>query len=97
MRISDWSSDVCSSDLDTGVLAQLFAQRRFKQLLHEDIAHRPAIVCRARLDLGKTDASRIVVTQGHVADHVARSQLGDADALQQIGSASCRESGVQYV
>ncbi len=66
----------------TGVLAHLLAQCRFKQLLHEDVAHRPAIVRRARLDLGKTDASRIVVTQGHVADHVAHGQFSDADALQ---------------
>src|SRR3546814_6178855 len=28
MRISDWSSDVCSSDLDGGVLTVVFRQRR---------------------------------------------------------------------
>src|SRR3546814_15957518 len=83
MRISDWSSDVCSSDLSS---------------------FRPAAPPSADLS-----AALAVVAEGAVAlsDRFAPAHLlGAGDEVEallgvagdaEIGSASCRERGCQYV
>src|SRR3546814_17592739 len=81
MRISDWSSDVCSSDLALGALALqlagaangggLFAGALFRGLL-------------------------IVTAQLHLAIHALALQLL-LEREQEIGRASCRERVCQYV
>src|SRR3546814_1480567 len=98
MRISDWSSDVCSSDLVFGG-EQLFQMRRIIVAEHALFAARIA-------DPG--DHAGVVQFVGE--DHAARQQLSqrrerrivrDIAAGEQqcakIGSASCRESVCQYV
>src|SRR3546814_19958315 len=104
MRISDWSSDVCSSDLarrdridEQGatdrVPAEQSALRTFQNL------NRGEIVLRRGADIGgegnvreiADDARRALASDrlGHAADRVVR--------VRQIGRASCRERGSQYV
>src|SRR3546814_19842425 len=97
MRISDWSSDVCSSDLTAIDAAVEGAIRALPLLRH--------IICDLRVGLSKTGftksrGDREILTHqiqakgpfarfrifhhGNVADPVGRFE-------QQIGRASCRE------
>src|SRR3546814_20077876 len=83
MRISDWSSDVCSSDL-LGVAAEHdvgTAPRHVRGDGHRAQASRPGD------DLGLT---RVVLG---VEDLVLDTLLGQ----EEIGRASCRERACQYV
>src|SRR3546814_1707767 len=82
MRISDWSSDVCSSDLDGADADPAdLAETLFARLIG-DRNHIP------RLD-------RPVHQQDQSGDQVAESLLqAKAD---EIGRASCRERVCQYV
>src|SRR3546814_3694796 len=81
MRISDWSSDVCSSDLPR--------VERLEQLLHvADQARRAA--CAVRFDAGEVRRQRLDL-EAVDADH------GVAVIEQEIGRASCRERVCQYV
>src|SRR3546814_4152760 len=82
MRISDWSSDVCSSDLGTNValLTALAHVIVTEQLVAEDfVAQR----CEAKA----FDQWR---------DFVARPE-NSPEATAEIGRASCRERVCQYV
>src|SRR3546814_2600788 len=93
MRISDWSSDVCSSDLDLPFDLELdrllditervdvlgFGARA--ELLGAPLAHRDIGIAAERAFL-------------HVA--VADAEIDD-QLMQKIGRASCRESVCQYV
>src|SRR3546814_1106083 len=74
MRISDWSSDVCSSDLQVH-------QRRFAGA---GAADEPDFLAGA-------DGQRQVV------DDAAFLAVMEADVLEEIGRASCRERVCQYV
>src|SRR3546814_19795986 len=109
MRISDWSSDVCSSDL---ALAQLRDQVRLSitdEGLRIDILDEDDF---AMFDLGTnhlSPAASALLTQ--VASAVSAlpnpvAMRGHTDSLPykprpgtapEIGSASCRESVCQYV
>src|SRR3546814_9682808 len=87
MRISDWSSDVCSSDLDDGVTVvgiqvmvragAVFERRR----------------AGARLGLGLLRKS-LQAEVGRATISVTKGQRGQ---LAQIGRASCRERVCKYV
>src|SRR3546814_3858434 len=76
MRISDWSSDVCSSDLDFGILAGFMAvgqrhrglQRRAKLFLRHQVAH--AGVDRLVQRVGRQRGAV------HLADQVRRHLAG---------------------
>src|SRR3546814_11116770 len=72
MRISDWSSDVCSSDLE--------------QFLAKSIPERLAMAQQAR---GESQA----------ANQMKSAEIMDvnAQAVEEIGRASCRERVCQYV
>src|SRR3546814_5828063 len=59
MRISDWSSDVCSSDLDDEVVALRFARDR---LPHCRLQHRVVVGCPQR----RSKVRRVVLAQAHV-------------------------------
>src|SRR3546814_17417206 len=63
MRISDWSSDVCSSDLDRALLhlrhellAQEGEQRKAAQQRHESTDHYDPFACQRLLQQGLVDA-----------------------------------------
>src|SRR3546814_5467566 len=86
MRISDWSSDVCSSDLllagvayaptISGDLNKTFVSK-FKAAYNEDP--------------GKYSMS------GYNTIHIIADAIKRAGAAEQIGRASCRERVCQYV
>src|SRR3546814_5043867 len=106
MRISDWSSDVCSSDLEDGG----FGRPRFIPVY---IAHqKDALIGTPSLNLrvggvGKSSAIKLFVGvgiqhQGQRRVHVASEHLTPLPGkgvyqLKQIGRASCRERVCQYV
>src|SRR3546814_3308583 len=85
MRISDWSSDVCSSDLTQ------FLEHLFDRLPH-GLQCRP-VDCRIRHFRehvpGLREDRLAAVARQHVPDLVG--------GVRQIGRASCRERVCQYV
>src|SRR3546814_2810208 len=93
MRISDWSSDVCSSDLAQLGDAQLdIAGLGGQQAWAVTVAFGETI-------LGTLIAASADVLDRFGLDHLLQHQLhGIADQIHaEIGSASCRESVCHYV
>src|SRR3546814_9681690 len=97
MRISDWSSDVCSSDLREGEIAGPQAQDDVVALekgLQEglqrpfEMAERDALVDHQPLDLMEHRRMRRVAVRP--IDPARRDD-------EEIGRASCRERVCQYV
>src|SRR3546814_16149250 len=102
MRISDWSSDVCSSDLklEDGHIedAEAFVFRVAANLL-ADRGRRMATRGGAPLPLEGSEAMVSGVARECVEDRSPERVLLGQDALQQvleIGRASCRERVCQY-
>src|SRR3546814_4515776 len=95
MRISDWSSDVCSSDLDTPArvpAVQDVPVREFTGWLDTD-AISAALAAQSIVLVDARAADRFAgrnETMDPVAGHVP-------GAVNQNGSASCRERVWQYV
>src|SRR3546814_17570698 len=90
MRISDWSSDVCSSDLlarDCDVVDVAFAQTRVGD------AHEFG----ALAEILEGAAAGITHRGLHAADHLVNDVLRGALERHQTGRASCRESVCPYV
>src|SRR3546814_10264956 len=94
MRISDWSSDVCSSDLPDDVARQDQADHLAGDQWHPQ--------------LGPVDAESLADRQQDdrqeaLPDQLVAAGLEDAagghekTGLEQIGRAACRESGGTYV
>src|SRR3546814_2024389 len=100
MRISDWSSDVCSSDLE--------ADRIDKELerLPETLSSAGAKFSTAlNVMIGEEDqalgfttalAEGLAFLAANLST-VANVAIGAATALTEIGNASCRERVCQYV
>src|SRR3546814_873853 len=83
MRISDWSSDVCSSDLS--------APKR-----SEAVAQRPAHAVRLEIRIAASDVGPAAIQQEWVGRR--RGAGADIhDIILEIGRASCRERVCQYV
>src|SRR3546814_11258420 len=110
MRISDWSSDVCSSDLrqfDIEVAAEIVEQGRTREAQSEfdreseQSADREHPEARHRLvrddavvDVHREQRQR----EAEQVDHQRRPEHGvEGTAHPQSGRASCRERVVQYV
>src|SRR3546814_4610440 len=85
MRISDWSSDVCSSDLASTILCGLSADRRGISLAADLLKYRAAVAARNLTPFADAATSKEVP-----------ADLID-DLYEQIGRASCRERVCQYV
>src|SRR3546814_15952535 len=92
MRISDWSSDVCSTDLVEQFVAHAAVEALDVAVLHwssrSDVVPLHADLP-APCQHGITGELRAVVAD----DHAGLATPGD----QQIGSASCRERVCRYV
>src|SRR3546814_11257447 len=92
MRISDWSSDVCSSDL---IDRQSDRRAGGRSNTRQAAARRARIdVGRGRLDGGRRGAAvavRAASGSGGARDAAA------LDACLQVGRASCRERVCQFV
>src|SRR3546814_16114470 len=104
MRISDWSSDVCSSDLSKGADPQArrpaFAVVRARPGLAASTGERPALsFCRPHplrrhgVDLKRGNVLMSVILFSAAAAAAAAS----AGMEPEIGRAACREGGWQYV
>src|SRR3546814_2053253 len=98
MRISDWSSDVCSSDL-LGDIAQaraLAVDHQVAQLLQvvelADRLHAQALSAVVDLPGGHREVDRLQACVELVDTDVVGGQ-----AVREIGRASCRERVCQYV
>src|SRR3546814_1750066 len=90
MRISDWSSDVCSSDLPTRTLLSLCGlpdDVAAELLLQELLLEEPPLWLYAAVVDDEVRWENVPQ-----ADQEALEQL-----LEEIGRASCRESVCQYV
>src|SRR3546814_20038818 len=104
MRISDWSSDVCSSDLtvnETGVVAQIPACLQAITVEHQQPRLTQRIVEDMRLAKEHADDARM---RGQATRALARDQAGAAIAaaghiqrltlgVEEIGKGSGRERG----
>src|SRR3546814_14161601 len=82
MRISDWSSDVCSSDLDVGSFDGGYGSAYLAKMVGQKFA-------REIFFLGETYTAEEMHQMGAVNKVV--------DHAEQIGRASCRERVCQYV
>src|SRR3546814_16230464 len=100
MRISDWSSDVCSSDLfavgrgGRSALLRQVIQQTVQEIADRPFIDRPDGVARNRVSLRFTDVE-IAVIEVRAAQR-STDRAGWIQALG-IGRASCRERVCQYV
>src|SRR3546814_6569597 len=95
LRISDWSSDVCSSDLSIGQVDR--RMRNATQRKTGGVARRRPIESRtqAALIVDRWTVSLLPVPQ---CQRRITERAGHADQItDQIGRASCRERVCQYV
>src|SRR3546814_5718816 len=96
MRISDWSSDVCSSDLADSVV-QVAHQARTLAVDRLGLAARPQLVIgRAQFGLGLCHAHaerhRGAVEFAHRTDETQRHQPGNGEKEAAIGGACAERS-----
>src|SRR3546814_3055707 len=102
MRISDWSSDVCSSDLILGMQINQPRKSEFIKIASEDdVASKGArYACGIGVEVGLAIAARRKMCQddlldlglgGNFADLLTRQMVGYQMLHQQIGRASGRE------
>src|SRR3546814_17146226 len=95
MRISDWSSDVCSSDLGTNL--------DWVAVDHHNTGHpHTHIIVRGKDERGKD----LIIARDYISRGLRERacELVDLDfgprtdtSIEQIGRASCRERVCQYV
>src|SRR3546814_5431798 len=92
MRISDWSSDVCSSDLESEFAAPL------QRLNHVVSELQEGVMATRMQPIGNAWAKlpRIVRDLAHELDKKIDLVMKGAET-EQIGRASCRERVCQYV
>src|SRR3546814_8462577 len=92
MRISDWSSDVCSSDLAVAQRRQHAVrplEDRVERLLVRDARHDEVPAGGALARRPREPAA--------LRDDVVRLRRGPVPHGEELGRASCRESVWQYV
>src|SRR3546814_5861594 len=103
MRISDWSSDVCSSDLyDTRMVR---VQRQGKTSFYMKSTGEEAVAVAAALALDNADMcfptyrqqGLLIARDWPLTDMMNQVYSNSGDRLKEIGSASCRESGCKSV
>src|SRR3546814_14200475 len=96
MRISDWSSDVCSSDLRAG---QRMTEERTVLDQRVDAARRAEGLARHRRQV--MELKQGLILHERIARELAFKLLAESEIADpphaQIGRASCRERVCQYV
>src|SRR3546814_3333705 len=97
MRISDWSSDVCSSDLMIFVAATAIVWTSVQRLLEPAPPTQPGIgLALSTAAAGVNLAVGLTLTRIGRA-HRSPTLIADGKHLMQIGRASCRERVCPYV
>src|SRR3546814_8417615 len=97
MRISDWSSDVCSSDLGTNFfIGPGTGHGKEHPFSGEKMTVTMALYRAKDIDeaIELTNAIQAYQGQGHSCGIYSQS---DENIMKQIGRASCRERVCQYV
>src|SRR3546814_5215339 len=97
MRISDWSSDVCSSDLKT----MSHSIRRLKDLESQLAQGMTGLTKKETLNLTR-ERDKLERTLGGIKDMADLPDLifiidTNKEHIAEIGRAACRERGCQYV
>src|SRR3546814_6252962 len=92
MRISDWSSDVCSSDLglgDTGIAALKIVQAASLRLLKGEFRDKPllsswdALLDWLRADMGPIDVERVRILYLNSRNMLIRDELASDGSIDQ--------------
>src|SRR3546814_19210081 len=98
MRISDWSSDVCSSDLQALLNLPLIAYKQYEKQVEDGFIRAAKFLHMLHIyrifDLPYQ--SQIVPLAAILAD-IGDAWEHEATRAKQIGRASCRERVCQYV
>src|SRR3546814_7113699 len=98
MRISDWSSDVCSSDLRQDLALEVRAAGELLEWQLEDLGDFAVVDMQLRLNVDDADHRRDAVTaQCRIVIQITDDFDGRRIEADQIGRASCRERVCQYV
>src|SRR3546814_19787006 len=100
MRISDWSSDVCSSDLHTWLPDAMEGPTPVSALIHAATMVTAGVfmVCRLSPMFETSDVAQgVVMFIGAATCFFAATVATTQWDIKQIGSASCRERGCQSV
>src|SRR3546814_18152423 len=99
MRISDWSSDVCSSDLRLlRHLAELRARRGQPQAMRAAVEQRRADPAFERAHAAAEGGlGHVPPLRGSQEVHALDQRLEVLQPAEQIGRASCRERVCPYV
>src|SRR3546814_5593548 len=84
MRISDWSSDVCSSDLNLLLTGEVSYRRKIREAI---------LATRIEAALSKEQILELYLNE----IPLGRRSFGVQAASREIGRASCRERVCQYV
>src|SRR3546814_10567144 len=98
MRISDWSSDVCSSDLpDVKGREQILKVHMRKVPLADDVV--PMTIARGTPGFSGADLANLVNEAALFAarENSRNVRMDHFDKAREIGRASCRERECQYV
>src|SRR3546814_9823961 len=98
MRISDWSSDVCSSDLATGTEAMSAYLIAVEASSRIGMAVKGGFHRKGHHPTGLVGAFGCTLAAGYLGD-LSEKQMASAQGivLSKIGRASCRERVCQYV
>src|SRR3546814_20845315 len=101
MRISDWSSDVCSSDLTEGMDRGDIGSGHALKSQNSGVERFAVVIaverCRDRRLPRGHGAIGGVLREQAVEEGRARPRHARPDQRREIGSASCRERVCQYV
>src|SRR3546814_6058930 len=99
MRSSDWSSDVCSSDLDINPDHQPDADSAGDSAEAAEAAAAAPGVHSDPVWFGGADAYEISVpaSVASIDVHLVRPEEQERVVVEEVGRASCRERGCAYV
>src|SRR3546814_17958772 len=100
MRISDWSSDVCSSDLDKEIIDSMFMSKKALLEFYEqqiDDAYKTGVMFSLHVKSTMMKVTHPIVF-GHCVKLFYKDAFDKHGTLfdEQIGRASVRESVCQY-
>src|SRR3546814_1877645 len=97
MRISDWSSDVCSSDLKRTVREAAMRRQVYATFMAKPMQGQPGSSMHIHQSLlDKRSGRNLFATRAGKDTALFRSHIAGLQRYQ-IGRASCRERGWQYV